>query len=167
MMTNHIPDLSKLELNQKNVMELLFKCKATPQTKNVDNATFYSKDSIRKAPIIKLDQDLTIANKQIIRYWLGQLKPIHQQKEVMTPGEGFFNYNNQRWASDDRALYALYYLGTSSATFPYFEDGYQHAQTENLSALYALGLKPTYSPNDPRFKLEDAKKALSALGVSI
>lgn len=85
----------------------------------------------------------------------------------MTPGEGFFNYNNQRWASDDRALYALYYLGTSSTAFPYFEDGIRHARTKNLEAFYTLGLKPTYSPNDPRFKLEDAKNALEDLGVSI
>ena len=28
-----IPELSKLELNKKNVMELLFKCKVTEKTK--------------------------------------------------------------------------------------------------------------------------------------
>lgn len=164
---NTIPELSKLELNQKNVMELLFKCKATPQTKNVNDANFYTTDSVRKAPIIKLDEDIVLANKKLIGYWFGQLLPIHQQQEEMTPAEGFFNYNNERWASDDRALYALYYLGTSSTAFAFFEDGIGHARTRHLQTYYRLGLKPTYSPNDPRFKLEDAKRALEALGVSI
>ena len=42
--------LKMLELNPKNVVGVLLQCKATPETKKVYNANFYSEDSRQQAP---------------------------------------------------------------------------------------------------------------------
>lgn len=166
-MKKEIPELKKLELNPQNVLELLLKCKATPQSTSVNNVSFYSSESTRKAPTFPIDQDIVFSYRKLITYWFGQLLAIHNHKEYMTPGEGIINYKGEKWSSDNRALFALYYLGTSSTAFPYFVDGPTTAQTRSLNPFYRLGLKPTYPPNDSRFNIKDAKKALKDLGVDI
>ena len=166
-MINKIPELEKLELNQKNVMELLFKSKATPQTKKIIEATFYSKNSSRKAPVVLLDQDLVFAHYNLIRYWLGQIQNIHQQKKTLTPAAGIINYKGEKWTNDNRALFALYYLATSSNDLPVFKDGTNCAETPDLTPYYETGLRPTIAPSDPNFKLENARKALKNLGVKL
>ena len=166
-MKKEIPELSKLELNQKNVMELLFKAKATPKTKNPTISNFYTDNSSRKAPSIQLDEDIVLSHCNLIRYWLGQVKAIHSQQTTMTPASGIITYQDKPWTNDNRALFALYYLSVSSTEFPRFEDGPTSAIATELDSYYALGLRPTFSPNDPRFNIQDAKKALKDLGVSI
>lgn len=166
-MKKNIPELSKLELNQKNVMELLFKAKATPQSKKPIESSFYAKDSSRKAPIILLDQDVVFSHYNLICYWLGQIQTIHQQKPTLTPAAGIINYKGQPWTNDNRALFALYYLATSANQLPVFRDGEKHAETRNLSSYYEIGLEPTYAPNDPKFNIKDAEYALNDLGVTI
>ena len=163
-----IPELSKLELNKKNVMELLFKCKVTEKTKNIAKANFYTAQSSKQAPVLPLDKDVIFAHSHLIKYWFGQIQAIHQQKPSMTPGAGIINYQSQPWTSDNKALFALYYLGTSAHVMPLFYDGENGSITEQLNIFYnVLALQPTFSPNDPNFKIQDAKLALKDLGVSI
>lgn len=162
-----IPELSKLELNKNNVMELLFKCKVTEKTKNPTISNFYSKCPSRKAPSIQLDKDIVLSHCNLIRYWLGQIKSIHTKQPTMTAGSGIINYQDKPWSNDNNSLFALYYLSVISTEFPYFIDGTNSAITPDLNPYYALGLKPTFSPNDPKFKLKYAEDALKDLGVSI
>ena len=166
-MKKEIPELSKLELNQKNVMELLFKCKATPQSKEIVTSAIYSKDSSRKAPKLSFDNTILNTHYHLIRYWLGQLQAIHQEKKTMPLSNGLINYQNKPWTNNEKALLALYYLATAADELPPFIDGEKHAEATDLDAYYALGLKKTYSPNDPKFNIRDAKKALADLGVSL
>lgn len=167
-MKKEIPELSKLELNQKNVMELLFKCKPTANTKNIAKANFYTAQSSKQAPVLPLDKDVIFAHSHLISYWLGQIQAIHQKRPSMTPGAGIINYQSQPWTSDNRALFALYYLGTSAHVMPLFYDGENGSITEKLNLFYNnLTLQPTFSPNDPNFKIKDAKLALENLGISI
>ena len=86
----------------------------------------------------------------------------------MTPGAGIINYQSKPWTSDRKALFALYYLGTSAHVMPLFYDGENGSITEQLNIFYnVLALQPTFSPNDPNFKIKDAKLALKNLGVFI
>ena len=167
-MINKIPELKRLELNKENVMKVLFDCKVTENSKKTTHPiSFYSKESSRKAPKMSFDEEKLINNLWVIQYLLGQLQGVHKRKDPLTPGEGIINYKGEKWTDDMRALYALYYLGCASASFPNFVDGKNSAETDNISAFYALMLKPTYAPSDPNFKLEDAEWALEDLGVKL
>ena len=166
-MINQIPELKKLELNKQNVVELLFKCKATDNSQKVVVANFYSEKSTRKSPPIKLDSRVLFSYNTVILYWIGQLQAIHQHKDKLTPAAGLINYKGQPWADDNRVLFAFYYLATACLYFPRFEDGEKCAETPSLQPYYKTYLKPTFAPDDPNFKLEDAKFALEDLGVKL
>ena len=166
-MINKIPELKRLELNKQNVMKILFDCKATDNNPKTFISSFYDKTSSRKAPPIKFDASKLFAHTNLITYLFGQLKRIHERKEHISPGEGILNYKNQKWTDDYRALFALYYLATADTIFPKFIDGEKDATTPDLTMFYNGSLKPTYSPDDPNFKLEDARKALKDLGVKL
>ena len=163
-MINKIPELKRLELNKENVMKVFFDCKVTENSKkSTYPISFYSDESSRKAPKMSFDEERLINNLEIIQYLVGQLQGVHKRKDPLTPGEGIINYKGEKWTDDMRALFALYYLGCASLSFPYFIDGKNSAETNNISAFYALMLKPTFAPSDPNFKIENAKKALKAL----
>ena len=166
-MINKIPELKKLELNKENVIELLFKCKANKNTKRVIIPNFYSITSTRKAPPIQLDEHIAIEHSRLIRYWVGQIKTIHEKKDTLTPAAGFFNYKGEKWTDDNRALIALYYLTAATRNLPRFKDGPTCAETSSLQPFYGTNLFPTFAPSDPNFELEDARKALGDLGVKL
>ena len=166
-MINKIPELKKLELNKQNVMKVLFDCKANESSQKTQTVSFYSKESSRKAPPILFDVNKVVNHRHIIQYFLGQLQGVHKRKDPLTPGEGIINYKGEKWTDDNRALFALYYLGCAAVSFPKFIDGEKSAETNNITAYYNVMLKPTYSPSDPNFKLEDARKALKDLGVKL
>ena len=167
-MINKIPELKRLELNKENVMKVLFDCRVTENTKkSTYPISFFSDESSRKAPKMSFDEERLINNIGIIQYLLGQLYGVHKRKDPLTPGEGIVNYKGKKWTDDIRALYALYYLGCSSASFPHFIDGEIYAESDNIAAYYKINLKPTFAPSDPNFKLEDARMALENLGVKL
>ena len=123
-MINKIPELKRLELNKENVMKVLFDCKVNESSKRrTYGISFYSEKSSRKAPKIEFDEDKLINNIGIIQYFLGQLYGVHKRKDPLTPAEGIINYKGKKWTDDNRALFALYYLGCASASFPQFIDG--------------------------------------------
>ena len=148
-------------------MKVLFDCKANDSSEKTQTVSFYSKESSRKAPKVLFDVDRVVSHRHIIQYFLGQIYGVHKRKAPLTPGEGIINYKGQKWTDDMRALFALYYLGCATASFPKFIDGPKSAETNNITAYYNVMLKPTYPPSDPNFKLEDAKMALEDLGVKL
>ena len=166
-MKKEIPELKILELNKLNIMKTFKQCQATSNTQKPICISFYSDQSKRTAPIVEFDPKELISRTALFRYWLGQLKVIHQYKSKIITSDGLFNYKNEKWTDDTRVLFALYYLSTGSAALPQFVDGEKFAEINNLAMSYAAGLKPTYPPSDPNFKLEDARKALACLGVKL
>lgn len=162
--------LSKLKLNKQNVASLLLSCKATSQTppNKVRVESFYSREnSTRKAPLINLDGIKVHDSIDRIKYLLGQLKIVHDRTDPFTPAQGIFDYTGNKWTDDNNALFALYYLATSSSVLPYFVDGKKYAEARNMTLRYNHGLIPTYPPDDPRFNINDAKRALKELGVEL
>lgn len=157
--------LDKLKLTPKTVIELLYACRKTAATTTITNANFYDETSSRKAPIMQLDSSKLSANTEQIIYLLGQLNAIHSHKPTMTPAEGFFDFTGKKWTEDQRALFALYYLGTASANLPHFIDGEKYAYSNLTKAT--LWLKPTYPPGDPRFNIKDAEDVLTEIGIKL
>lgn len=157
--------LDKLKLTPKTVIELLYTCRKTAATKSVTNANFYDESSSRKSPIMPLDSLKLIDNRYQIIYLLGQLNSIHNHKPTMTPAEGFFDFTGKKWTEDQRALFALYYLGTASSNLPHFIDGEKYAYS-NLTKVTPW-LKPTYPPGDPRFNIKAATHALEEIGIKL
>lgn len=157
--------LQKLELNKKNVLELFYNCRKTDKTGAVVNANFYDKSSSRKAPIAQFDFAIVNSHSALIRYLIGQLQAIHQNKTKFTTGAGIINYKDEKWTDDNMALFSLYYLATATGVIQKFIDGEKYAYTD-LKAL-PFPVKPTYPPSDPRFNIKDAKYALQELGIDI
>lgn len=162
-----IPELEKLELNQQNVMRVLAECRPTAQTEIIANASIYSRHSVRKSPIVQLDLKKAYTYRCQLWYFLGQLMAVHENRQKMTPGEGLINYKGERWTEDNRAVLALFDLAITTELFPLFADGDGRAESGDLSAYYAKGLKPTVSPSDPAFELKSAVRALKEMGVSV
>ena len=117
--------------------------------------------------MMKFDYKKLGDNCNLINYLFGQLKVVHERKDPFTPAQGIVDYTGKRWTDNDNALYALYYLSTSALTLPYFVDGEKNSEARNMKLYYNNGLIPTYPPDDPRFNLEDARKALKNLGVEL
>lgn len=166
-MKKEIPELKRLELNKQNVMKILFDCKATENSKKATPITFYSKSSTRKAPPVLFDSEKMFKYYSTISYLLGQIKGVHEKKPFLTPAEGIFNYKGEKWTDDNRALFALYYLGCATTTFPQFIDGEKSAITPPLKSFYEGNLVPTYAPSDPKFQLKDARNALKEFNIKI
>lgn len=162
--------LSKLKLNKQNVISVFLSCKATPNTpkENITEDQFYSHSfSTRKAPLMQFDYIKVGDNIPLINYLFGQLKIVHERKDPFTPAQGIIDYTGKRWTDNDNALYALYYLATTALTFPYFVDGEKGSEAQDMTFYYDHGLIPTYPPEDPRFNIKDAKRALECLGVEL
>ena len=167
IMINKIPELKRLELNKENVMKIMFEMRATPESKRKTESTFYSKSSIRKAPPVLFDSEKIFDYYSTISYLLGQIKGVHEGKVHLTPAEGIFNYKGEKWTDDNRALFALYYLGSVTSTFPRFIDGEKSAMTPPMKSFYEGNLIPTFAPSDSRFNLKDARNALKEFGVKL
>lgn len=164
-MKKDIPELARLELTTENVFKLFNDCLATPESEKIVRSSFYDYSSSRKAPEVPFDVTILFKHKSLIKYYLGQLKGVHDNKIKMIPSDGLFNYKGEKWTNDNRALFSLYYLGVASASFPNFIDGEKYAVTNNLPLFFKAGLKPTLSPNDPNFNIKNAIYALKNLGI--
>ena len=112
----------KLELNKRNVLLLLNKCKKTDATVNVIKCNFYKGEIRSKAPVLEFDKDQLVAHEESIRYLLGQLHAVHTGRKTMSLPYGLMNYKGENWTDDNMALYALYYLGTASFELPLFQE---------------------------------------------
>ena len=157
--------LRKLELSEQTVKELFVSCLRNENTKGYINSTFYDKTSSRKAPIVQFDNSAIMKSTSLIRYLLGQMQSVHENKVYITPGSGSNSYNGTKWTRDNYVLSALYYLSTAAGALDLFIDGEKYAYSDFRNLVTPL--KPTYPPSDPNFKLEDAREALEDLGVKI
>ena len=157
--------LQMLKLSEQTVKELFVRCLRTEKTKGYINSTFYDRTSIRKAPIVQLDNSAVMRYTSLIRYLLGQMKAVHENKSYITPGSGSNYYTGERWTTDNNVLSALYYLSTAAGALDLFIDGEKYAYSDfrNLVTM----LRPTYAPDDPRFNIKDAEKALKCLGIEL
>lgn len=132
----------KLELNTFNVLRLLQECKATDATKNVVSRNFYDDESRGKAPVLELDRDKLMENRETIKYLVGQLHAVHKGLEFMSLPLGLMNYKGDNWTKENMALYALYYLGVSALALPPFVQ----VKGGAVSPISDFNIKPTFWP---------------------
>lgn len=153
---------SILKLNKQNVISTLRECLATPDTPkdHVWSGHFFSKYSKRTAPSIDLNHLELVARISIFKYWVGQLKVVHERRNSFTMAQGAIDYTGNKWTDDNNAVFAFYYLMVASMTLPYFKDGEKYAEMTDLN-IYYKSLPPTYAPEDPRFDPKVAKAALT------
>ena len=164
-----IPELAYLELTPQNVMRILFACRVTEEVEgeSIETVSFISSKSAgRQVPTVKFDVKKLYAYDQLIRYFVGQLQFVHREKDFISVAEGILNYKGEKWITDNRHLYALYFLATGNVLFPKFIVKDQRIVSPDLSIFY-LSLPPTFSPSDPNFRLEQAAGALKDLGAKL
>ena len=157
--------LQMLKLSEQTVKELFVHCLRTEKTTGYINSNFYDTSSSRKAPIVQFDGPMITKYTNLFRYLLGQLKAVHENKGYITPGSGSNYYTGERWTTDNNVLCALYYLCTAAGALDHFVDGEKYAYSD-FRYLVTM-LRPTYAPDDPRFNIKDAEKALKCLGIEI
>lgn len=159
------PRFQLLKLSEQTVKELFVRCLRTEKSEALINSSFYDESSSRKAPIVQFDGPIVFKYIALFRYLLGQLKAVHENKGYITPGSGSNYYTGEKWTRDNSVLSALYYLSTACNALPRFVDGEKYAYS-NLNYLLAP-LEPTYAPDDPRFNIKDAERALKCLGIEL
>ena len=159
------PRFQLLKLSERTVKELFVRWLRTEKSEGYINSTFYDESSIRKAPIVQLDNSAVMGYTSLIRYLLGQMKAVHENKGYITPGSGSNYYTGEKWTRDNSVLSALYYLSTAAGALDLFVDGEKYAYS-NFRNLVTM-LRPTYAPDDPRFNIKDAEKALKCLGIEL
>ena len=159
--------LEWLTLSEKTVRELFVAClwKET-DTGGYINANFYDRSSSRyaNAPVVKMNAKV-YQYTNVIRYLLGQLQAVHENRWYLTPGAGSVDYTGNRWTRDNNMLSALYYLSTASGALWHFVDGEKYAYTRLDDLL--THLIPTYPPGDPNFSVDHkiGQWALQGLGI--
>ena len=143
-----------IDLNEQNVQKLFAYCLANDQTdpQNIVKANFFEITEIVNIPTMKFDKIKLFAFSNTISYLLGQLNSVHSGKSNMIATDGCKKYDGTTWTQNKVALFALYYLGTASASLPQFI--YLDALKNYASPISDFKdiLKPTLSPNDPNFK---------------
>lgn len=161
------PRFQLLKLSEQTVKKLFVRCLRTEKSEGYINATFYDESSTRKAPIVQFDIRAIMQYTGLLMYLAGQMKAVHENKGYITPGSGSNYYTGEKWTRDNNVLSAFYYLCTSSvpSTLDHFVDGEKYAYSDFRYLLAPL--KPTYAPDDPRFNIKDAEKALKCLGIEL
>lgn len=143
-----------IDLNEQNVQKIFAYCLANQQTNpdNIVKANFFEKTENVNIPHMNFDKTRLFQFSNPISYLLGQLHSVHSGKSNMTATDGFKKYDGTNWTQNKVALFALYYLGTASASLPQFI--YLDALKNYASPISDFKdiLKPTLSPNDPNFK---------------
>lgn len=159
------PRFQLLKLSEQTVKELFVRHLRTEKTQSYSNSNFYDESSSRKAPVVQFDAYMVIKNASLFRYLLGQMKAVHENKGYITPGSGSNYYTGERWTTDNNVLSAFYYLCTASGALKHFIDGEKYAYSD--FRMLITPLKATYAPDDPRFNIKDAEKALKCLGIEL
>lgn len=142
-----------LDLNEDNVKKLFVYCSATKNTdrENLTTISFFSANCNVNVPKLHFNQSRLEEKRFVIRYLLGQLENLHNNKKLMFLSDGFKKYGGKPWTSNKMALFSLYYLGCASQNLPYFEMSKIPNNFDTLLSSIPY-LLPTLSPNDPNFE---------------
>ena len=145
-----------LELNEENVMRIYNDCVVTEadlpiEEKDVLATKIFTKNSCGKdSPTIFFKKQKLEEHNDTIEYLYGQLSFVHLNIEKIKPELAVVNYQAKHWTKDNNVLTALFYLGVANNVIPLF----LFDPTEGSLITYNFFLKPTLSPNDPRYKKE-------------
>jgi len=148
-MDKHIP----IELNEENVMQIYNDCLLTEkdlpiEEKDILKTQIFTAEACgQDSPVIVFKTQKIKEYENAIEYMYGQLGIVHSKSKVITPSMGVINYNANFWTKDNRVLTALYYLGVANITIMPFVMNLVSKELESD----LIGIKPTYSPNDPKF----------------
>ena len=143
-----------LDLNEQNVQRIFSDCLANDKTdpSNVLEKNFFGRYVPGNIPKMKFDKEKLHGYSKSIIYMICQLKSIHERKAELGLMDGFRKYDGTNWTQNKIALFALYYLATTTSFFPEFEYLPISKEFSSCIANFQFYLKPTLSPNDPNFK---------------
>ena len=143
-----------IDLNEQNVQKIFAYCLANNKTpaSNILEKNFFSYITPGNVPKMKFDKEKLSESSKKILYMVCQLSAIHEKRAELSITEGFKKYDGTNWTQNKIALFALYYLATTTSFFPEFE--YLPISKDFFSCIADFKdiLKPTLSPNDPNFK---------------
>ena len=143
-----------IDLNEQNVQRLFAYCLAnnTTPSENIIKRNFFDENEKVNIPDMTFDKAKTRQVAKSICYMLGQLYSVHDGTSHMLATDGFKKYDGTNWTQNKVTLFALYYLGDATETFPKFEYFTPLKNYTSPLSNYRYFLKPTLSPNDPNFK---------------
>ena len=141
-----------LELNERNVQTLFNRCLPTDEeSKNIfqcyQTQVLIPEITGRTSQIIPLLKEKVDANKETIRYLLGQIESFHSDREVLALQEGFVKYDGTIWTQDYETLFKLYHLALSSNLILDFSK-----VSDKICSLNSPECVATLSPKDPNYQ---------------
>lgn len=145
-----------LELNEENVMRIYNDCVVTEadlpiEEKDVLATKIFTVESCGKdSPTIFFKKQKIEEYSDTIEYLYGQLSFVHLKFPTLEPAKGAVTYQAKIWTRNNSTLMAFYYLGVANVTImPFILDPDSKEIFTDL-----IEIKPTLSPNDPRYKKE-------------
>ena len=145
-----------LELNEENVMRIYNDCLVTEADLPLEDSDvlaskiFVVESCGKDSPTIFFKKAKIREHSDTIEYLYGQLCLVHLHSLTMEPAMGTVTYQAKSWTGDTSVLMEFYYLGVANITImPFILDPYSKAIVTDL-----IGIEPTYSPNDPKYKKE-------------
>lgn len=145
-----------LELNEENVMRIYNDCVVTEADLPIEDddvlaTKIFTKNSCGKdSPTIFFKKQKLEEYSDTVLYLYGQLSLVHLNIEKIKPELAVATYQAKLWTRDNNILMALFYLGVANDVIPVF----RFDPTEGSLITYNFFLKPTLSPDDPRYKKE-------------
>lgn len=152
--------LQKLTLSKENVLEVMYSCRVTPETKSPLSVRLYDEYSSKTAPKMQFDYFKLAHCTAIVRYFLGQLYAVHAHQHFLSIGEGIIDFTGKKWTDDNRVVLALYYMAIGNGIIDPFSEIAGSSKVE-LSCL----IRPTFPYDHPDFDMKRAKLPLKKLGV--
>ena len=152
--------LQKLTLSKENVLELMYSCRVTPETKTPVRVPLYDESSPKEATPMRFDYFKLNNYTSLILYFFGQLSAVHAHQPYLSIGEGLNDFTGNKWTDDNRAVLALYYMAIGSGIIPPFSDINGSSKTVLASIIY-----PTFPYDHPDFDMKRAKLPLKRLGI--
>ena len=139
---------SPQELNEGNVQAIFNRCLAGDGAKEttVSSLYFSSLGWEKEDDGLLFDANQLRANQKSIQYLLGQLKPVHEGKHILTLDDMTRTYQGTNWVSDRASLMQLLYLGSSDKLTIFAP-----LVAKWNGTTLELPIKPTLSPKDPAF----------------
>lgn len=143
-----------LDLNEGNVRAIFNRCLAAEEVDAGDSfpVRVLNKElTSEETPLVFLSDKSIRANKQTIKYLLGQINIFHKNyNHTLILQEGFKKYDGTFWTKDYDTLFQLYALAFGSGYLQDFSKLTEGIKKGSVVAMTAT-MTPTLSPKDPAF----------------
>ena len=136
-----------MDLNQENASDLFLGSISRKNSKYLVQAIIFPKESgfPEDSKPIYFDASQVSLNKYTIAYMLGQLRDVHEGKQITSTKSILYNYKNEEWISDKSVLISFLHLAQAA-------DLIGVVNASDLSIKLSPIIEPTFGKETANYK---------------